>query len=66
MTPFSFEWQWNIDYFIFMGLLYLALGIVGCGLAVAYIRAWLQTHEEEKGLEKGAEEISTRTRYSEY
>ena len=37
MTPLSFEWQWNIDYGIFMGFLYLALGIVGCGLIVAYV-----------------------------
>ena len=35
MTPFSFEWKWIADYFIFMGLLYLALTIVGCGIAVA-------------------------------
>ena len=32
MTPFSFEWQWNIEYIIFMGLLYIALAVIGCGL----------------------------------
>ena len=29
MTPFSFEWHWTIEYIIFFGFLYLALGIVG-------------------------------------
>jgi NhaP-type Na+/H+ or K+/H+ antiporter len=41
MTPLSFEWQWNIDYGIFMGFLYLALGIVGFGLIVAYLKTWI-------------------------
>ena len=34
MTPLSFEWQWNADYLIFMGLLYLALAVVGYGFLV--------------------------------
>jgi uncharacterized membrane protein YbaN (DUF454 family) len=42
MTPFSFEWQWNIEYFIFMGLLYLALTIIGCGLTFAAVKTFLQ------------------------
>ncbi len=42
MTPLSFEWQWSIDYFVFMGLLYIALGIVGCGLAYVIIKTGLQ------------------------
>ena len=41
MTPFSFEWQWNIEYLIFMGLLYIALGIVGAGLTFALIKTVL-------------------------
>lgn len=41
MTPFSFEWQWNIEYFIFMGLLYLALAIIGAGLVYALIKTWM-------------------------
>lgn len=31
MTPFSFEWQWNIEYAVFFGLLYVALGLIGGG-----------------------------------
>jgi len=42
MTPFSFEWQWNIEYLIFMGLLYLALAIIGCGLTFVGIKTVLQ------------------------
>ena len=42
MTPFSFEWQWNIEYFIFMGLLYLALFVVGCGLVYTILKTWLE------------------------
>jgi hypothetical protein len=42
MTPFSFEWQWSIDYFIFMGLLYLALTVIGCGLTFVAIKTFLQ------------------------
>ena len=42
MTPFSFEWQWSIDYFIFMGLLYLALAIIGGGLTFVGIKTVLQ------------------------
>jgi len=42
MTPLSFEWQWNIEYLIFMGFLYLALGIVGVGLAFVAVKTVLQ------------------------
>jgi hypothetical protein len=42
MTPFSFEWKWAIDYFIFMGLLYLALAIIGGGLTFVLIKTVLQ------------------------
>lgn len=48
MTPLSFEWQWNIDYAIFMGFLYLALAVVGCGLIIAFLRTWIHMHEEDK------------------
>lgn len=65
MTPFSFEWQWNIDYFLFMGLLYLALVVVGGGLAFAYIKTWLDVNREE-GPEEGGQEISSRSRYSDF
>ncbi len=48
MTPLSFEWQWNIDYLAFMGLLYLVLSVIGCGLIVAFFKTWLDFHKEEK------------------
>ena len=65
MTPLSFEWLWNLEYFIFMGFLYLALFVVGCGLLFVYIRTWLHLHEEEKQEAKGTE-ISSRSKYSQY
>lgn len=64
MTPLSFEWQWNIDYYIFMGLLYLALGIVGCGLAVTWVRTWMDASRGKKG--EPPADISSRSRYSRY
>jgi len=42
MTPFSFEWTWNVEYIIFFGLLYTALSIVGCCVAVAAIKTVIQ------------------------
>lgn len=62
MTPFSFEWQWNIEYFIFMGLLYLAMGIVGCGLIYCALKTWLDISEEHDQ----SPDIPTRSKYSEY
>jgi hypothetical protein len=47
MTPFSFEWQWSIGYFIFMGLLYLALAVIGGGLVFAFLRTWLDFSKED-------------------
>ena len=61
MTPLSFEWKWAADYFIFMGLLYLALGIIVCGVVVAYVKTWLEIEHGEK-----AEKISERSKYSRY
>jgi hypothetical protein len=56
MTPLSFEWQWNADYFIFMGFLYLALTCMGCGIVYALIRSWLDLRKEE--LEESPPDIS--------
>jgi hypothetical protein len=42
MTPLSFEWLWNIEYFIFMGLLYLALSIIGAGISFVAVKTFLQ------------------------
>jgi hypothetical protein len=61
MTPLSFEWKWAADYFVFMGLLYLAIIIIGCGLAYTYIKSWLEC---EHGTTPP--KIETRTRYSKY
>ncbi len=63
MTPLSFEWQWNADYFIFMGLLYLALGILGCGLVYAYVKTWFDIDKKEEDLPP---KISYRSKYSKY
>ena len=65
MTPFSFEWQWNIDYFIFMGLLYLALFVVGCGLVYVILKTWLELDPGKK-LDGVPPEISYRSSYSKY
>ena len=63
MTPFSFEWTWRIDYLIFMGFLYLALLIIGCGLIYAFLKSWQDITEESKKLPP---EIPIRSKYSEY
>ena len=42
MFPFIFEWQWNADHYIFLGLLYLVLIIIGTGLTIAGIKTVLQ------------------------
>ena len=65
MTPLSFEWQWNADYFIFMGFLYLALICMGCGIIYSLIRTWLDLRQKEEP-EEFPPEISYRTKYSGY
>jgi hypothetical protein len=65
MTPFSFEWQWNVDYFVFMGLLYLALTVTGCGLVYCLIKTWMGLSHPEKP-DTAAEGLSYRSRYSDY
>lgn len=42
MFPFCFEWSWTSDYFIFFGLLYLALSVIGCGLTFVVVKTFLQ------------------------
>ena len=37
MLPIVFEWKWTIDYFIFMGLLYFVLTLIGLGLLTAFL-----------------------------
>ena len=66
MTPLSFEWQWNIEYFIFMGLLYLALTVVGCGILYTWIKTWLDLSPEKKEEGESPPGISYRSRYTKY
>ena len=63
MTPLSFEWQWNIEYLIFMGLLYLALVIVGAGLIYTYIKTWFDLDDKEDELPP---KIPSRSKYTDY
>ncbi len=64
MTPFSFEWQWNVEYIIFFGLLYTALTFIACGLVYCLVKTWLSLPLTE---EHGApSKISYRARYPEY
>ena len=65
MTPLSFEWAWNVDYFFFMGFLYLALVIIGIGVFIALARTWLGLTREEEPPE-APPEISYRSTYSRY
>ncbi|MBW2127460.1 MAG: hypothetical protein JRH08_17835 [Deltaproteobacteria bacterium] len=48
-----------------MGFLYLALGVIVCGLAVAWIKTWLDMHLEDKE-ETSPPEIPYRSGYSRY
>ena len=64
MTPISFEWQWNADYFIFMGLLYLAIVIIAAGLIYTYIKTWFHLGDrEDDGSQK---DLSSRKKYGDY
>ena len=62
MTPLSFEWQWQADYFIFMGLLYLALIIMGAGLIYTYIKTWFNLDKDDKP----QAQIPSRSKYTDY
>ncbi len=42
MTPFSFEWTWNVEYIIFFGLLYTALTVVGVCVVIALLKTVFQ------------------------
>jgi hypothetical protein len=65
MTPFSFEWQWNVEYFIFFGLLYLALTIVGCGTVYTVIRTWLDLMKDKEE-DSSSRKIDNRVKYTDY
>jgi len=42
MIPFVFEWSWDAGRLIFMGLLYLVLGVISLGLVYAFVKTWLE------------------------
>ena len=64
MTPFSFEWHWIPDYLIFMGLLYLALTIIGAGVIYTVLKTWMDLEGDEHGHE--GPEMPSRENYSAY
>lgn len=64
MTPLSFEWQWNIEYLIFFGFLYLALIIIGGGIIYTYIKSWIDLKKDEE--DKLPPKITQRQNYSDY
>jgi len=67
MTPLSFEWLWNSDYIIFMGLLYLALLVVGCGLIYVWLKTWWDLDVADKNQKQEmSPEFSHRSKYSAY
>ena len=65
MTPFSFEWQWNVEYFIFFGLLYIALTIVGCGIIYTFIRSWFDVMQDKEE-SSSSSTIDQRIKYTDY
>lgn len=36
MLPIVFDWDWSLGRLIFMGFLYMALGIISIGLVTAF------------------------------
>ena len=64
MTPFSFEWLWNIEYAIFMGLLYVALVVVGCGLAVVWLKTWWDLGQKKE--DAPPQDLTYRDKYDTY
>ena len=65
MTPFSFEWQWNVEYLIFMGLLYLALTVIGCGVTYCLLKTVVDYFFPKETIE-APPEIAYRERYAEF
>jgi hypothetical protein len=63
MTPLSFEWHWNPDYLIFMGLLYIALTVVAAGLIYTFLKTWMDLEDAEHDLPP---ELPSRKKYSMY
>lgn len=64
MFPFVFEWKWNSDHYIFLGLLYLALTIIGSGIVYSIIKTWL--HLPQDGQKEKNAQLDYRSRYTDY
>ncbi len=54
MTPLSFEWQWSIEYLIFMGLLYITLAIIAAGLIYTSVKTRIDLKNNIKEKQKPA------------
>jgi len=65
MFPFCFEWECEPGHYIFIGLLYLALTLIGSGLAYAIIKTCLDLPLMEKG-HGHLSEIPSRLRYNQF
>jgi len=52
MFPFCFEWAWEADRLIFMGLLYMVLGAISLGLLYAFVMTWLKITGRDKLFER--------------
>ncbi len=37
MLPICFEWHWDVGHFVFMGLFYTALTIIGAGVVYTFM-----------------------------
>ena len=48
MLPFLYEWHWDLGHFIFMGLFYLVLVIIGITLTVAFIKSVISRRRAEE------------------
>ena len=63
MSPLSFEWQWNADHYIFLGLLYLALAIVAGGLIYTFFKTWFALSADDAARPP---KLESRAKYSQY
>ena len=65
MTPLSFEWQWNVEYLIFFGLLYLALTIIGTGIVYCIIKTFIDLMQDKEE-DFSSRKIDQRLNYTDY
>lgn len=48
MFPFCFEWSWDAGQLIFMGLLYLVLGVIAFGLIYVLAETWRELRDQHR------------------